>query len=563
MNFVILAAGLGSRFKNDGVDTPKPLVPVMGRPMIGRLIHILMDCHAESIHIVANNRMTDLVEYLNELKNQGLPLEVKPIQSDNSFYSLTEACRGIEGKFIAMTVDTIFPTDEFKRYVEAVEKMPPDTALMGLTHFIDDESPLYARLDSHRNIVDYRYGGQPFEGSTPIVSAGLYGISSEIMKIVERRPEFPHSLSDFQRILAAETDIKVKPFVFSKALDIDCNHDLEVANQFLSELGEKPVGQSNAKKSVFAKIKQEYRASLKSLDTEEHIDLGFYRPIGFAWACLFRKLGVSPNAVTIASIFIGMGAGVCFYPTQLWINLIGIFLLIWANSFDSADGQLARLTGQYSPLGRILDGIAGDIWFITIYAAICLRTVHTVDFFSEHHWVIWVIALVAGICHAVQAAVADRYRQLHLFFLKGACGSELDSSASVARTYLSLSWDKQFFNKLIQFLYFRYTVVQEKITPQMQRLRKVIRTTYENQYPPEKLRQEFRAQSLPLCKWENFMTFNWRTIFLFTGILIGRPWLYFIAELTIFNAVLIYTIITHERICRRTVNRILSSHTDA
>lgn len=301
---------------------------------------------------------------------------------------------------------------------------------------------------------------------------------------------------------------------------------------------------------MFEKIKEEYRSSLKSMDTEEHIDLAFYRPIGFAWACLFRSLGISPNAVTIASIFIGIAAGICFYPTNLWINLIGIFLLIWANSYDSADGQLARLTGKYSPLGRILDGMAGDMWFITIYTAICLRTVRTVPFFEEHTWVIWVMGALAGACHVLQAAVADRYRQFHLFFLKGAKGSELDSSIEVARRYLSHTWKKDFIAKCIQFLYFRYTVYQEKVTPQMQKFRMALRETFENQEIPKPLAQEFRKLSLPLCKWENFMTFNWRTIFLFTTILIGYPWIYFAVELTIFNIVLIYTVRRHETICR-------------
>ena len=44
-------------------------------------------------------------------------------------------------------------------------------------------------------------------------------------------------------------------------------------------------------------------ATLKSTDTEEWIDLLFYRPIGYRWALLFRHLGVTPNAITIASIF--------------------------------------------------------------------------------------------------------------------------------------------------------------------------------------------------------------------------------------------------------------------
>ena len=117
----------------------------------------------------------------------------------------------------------------------------------------------------------------------------------------------------------------------------------------------------------------EFASTLKSADTEEWIDILFYRPIGYRWALLFRRLGIHPNTVTVFSIILGMAAGVLFYYKDIYLNIIGMLLLIWANMYDSADGQLARLTGQKTPLGRILDGFAGDLWFFTIYAAICLR----------------------------------------------------------------------------------------------------------------------------------------------------------------------------------------------
>ncbi|CAN2171072.1 GCD1 Nucleoside-diphosphate-sugar pyrophosphorylase involved in lipopolysaccharide biosynthesis/translation initiation factor 2B, gamma/epsilon subunits (eIF-2Bgamma/eIF-2Bepsilon) [Candidatus Nanopelagicaceae bacterium] len=38
INLVIPAAGMGSRFRANGVDTPKPLIPILGVPMIGWVI---------------------------------------------------------------------------------------------------------------------------------------------------------------------------------------------------------------------------------------------------------------------------------------------------------------------------------------------------------------------------------------------------------------------------------------------------------------------------------------------------------------------------------------------
>ncbi|MDE6853961.1 MAG: CDP-alcohol phosphatidyltransferase family protein [Muribaculaceae bacterium] len=293
-----------------------------------------------------------------------------------------------------------------------------------------------------------------------------------------------------------------------------------------------------------------YQASLKSLDTEEGIDLAFYRPIGYAWACLARRLGVTPNSITIASIFLGIGAGVAFYFNDLWVNIAGIVLLVWANSFDSADGQLARMTKQYSRIGRILDGVSGDLWFFSIYIAICLRENVTSVFFSEHTWVIWAVAATAGLCHAKQAAMADYYRQFHLYFLKGEEGSELDSTAQLQSRYDKTPWHGHFFSKLTMWFYIGYTSSQEGLTPAMQTLRQTLRLKYPAGKIPQSFRDEFRRQSLPLMKYTNILSFNWRSIALFASILARMPWLYFAFELIVLNSLLIYMVCRHERICR-------------
>lgn len=296
-----------------------------------------------------------------------------------------------------------------------------------------------------------------------------------------------------------------------------------------------------------------YRQSLKSMDTEETFDLIFYRPIGYVWALAAKRLGITPNAITIASIFLGIGAGFAFYFNNLWINILGVFLLVWADSFDSADGQLARMTGQYSRLGRILDGLSGDIWFFAIYLAICLRENVTSEFFSHHHWVIWVVGAVTGFCHATQAAMADYYRQFHLFFLKGKEGSELETASVLWKKFHSLSWKHNFWQKLTMGFYSNYTTGQEKRTPMMQKLRKLLKSKYGNEIP-QSFRDKFRSLSKPLMKYTNILSFNTRSFALFAAILIFRmPWLYFAFELVVLNIVLVYMMWRHERICRELI----------
>ena len=297
-------------------------------------------------------------------------------------------------------------------------------------------------------------------------------------------------------------------------------------------------------------LKRTYKESLKSMDTEETIDLVFYRPIGFMWAVLCAKLGIKPNAITIASIFIGIAAGILFYFNTLWINIIGMLLLIWANSFDSADGQLARMTKQYSRLGRILDGLSGDFWFVAIYFAICFRENVTSEFFMSMPWLIWVVAVTAGLCHAKQAAAADYYRQFHLYFLKGKEGSELDSVEQLDSVYNATPWKGNFWKKITMFFYRNYTANQEVLTPNMQTLRRTIRSSFGDNIP-QQFRDDFRALSRPLMKYTNWLSFNLRTIALFCSLFEQLPWLYFAFELVVLNAMLVYMIVRHERICKR------------
>ncbi|MEL5896060.1 CDP-alcohol phosphatidyltransferase family protein [Bacteroides sp. GD17] len=287
----------------------------------------------------------------------------------------------------------------------------------------------------------------------------------------------------------------------------------------------------------------EFASTLKSADTEEWIDILFYRPIGYRWALLFRRLGIHPNTVTVFSIILGMAAGVLFYYKDIYLNIIGMLLLIWANMYDSADGQLARLTGQKTPLGRILDGFAGDLWFFTIYAAICLRL--------QPEWGVWIWVLGAFsgcVCHAKQCQLADYYRNIHLFFLKGEENSELDNSLQQQKVYQALDWRTACLQKLFQFFYIRYTRSQEQLTPAFQRFIREARKRFPGVIP-QSLRDDFRRGSRPLMKYANILTFNVRAITLFVSLLIGQPWVYFVFEVTVMNILFFYMRFRHERLC--------------
>ena len=294
------------------------------------------------------------------------------------------------------------------------------------------------------------------------------------------------------------------------------------------------------------------QATFKSQDTEEWLDIHFTRPLGLLWARFFNHFDIHPNVVTILSIILGAAAGVMFYYPDLTHTLMGIFLLVWANLYDSADGQLARMTGKKTPLGRILDG--ADVWFFTIYAAICLRLQEQPIPGTDEPWGVWIwlMAAVSGlICHGKQCQLADYYRNIHLYFIKGKSGSELDRFDALRKEFHSLSWSKDGVWKLFLYFYGNYTRSQEQMTPAFQRFRAALSERYAGSELSDALRADFRKGSLPLMKYANILTFNTRAIVLYLSLLAGHPWFYFAFELVVMNILFLYMRNRHEALCRR------------
>ena len=279
-----------------------------------------------------------------------------------------------------------------------------------------------------------------------------------------------------------------------------------------------------------------YKASLKSAETEDWLDLHVIRPFCYYCAVFFAKFDVNPNTITIWSMVIGAASawffaqGSFYYGDNitgsttlgLIYNIIAVILLMWADIFDCTDGQLARLTSKKSRVGRILDGLAGFTWFFPIYVALVIRFYlhHDLEFDllgldkknDQDVWiatgVVFVLALISGLWGLEkQQRLADYYIQVHLFFLKGEKGSELDNSVRQQEIYDQMTKETPFYERLFQKSYITYTKKQENVTPQFQRLMARLREKYGDDVPQE-FRDEFRRYSLPVIKWNGLLTFN-------------------------------------------------------
>jgi hypothetical protein len=293
-------------------------------------------------------------------------------------------------------------------------------------------------------------------------------------------------------------------------------------------------------------LDKEYEASLKSIETENVIDRAFYRPIGFRIARALRGTGVTPNMITVISIFVGAAAGFMFYHDNIVYTICGILILVFANILDCVDGQLARLTGIKSAIGRILDGFAGDIWFASIYVGFALRLSHEYG----TYW-FFALAVTSGLSHLVQANITDYYKTLHLYFISKDKGAEFQSLEQVRNRHKEM---KLGINKAFYFLYRGYTSFQVNATPSLQSMLQRLHSKYGDDIP-EDIRIAFRKKSRELMHYIDLLTFNGRTTIMFIVVLIGEVWIYFLYEIIVLNIVLLIAMHKHEKMCKSFVNK--------
>ena len=293
--------------------------------------------------------------------------------------------------------------------------------------------------------------------------------------------------------------------------------------------------------------KKEYESSLKSIETENIVDRTFYRPIGFKIAKLLKNTSITPNMITVLSIFVGVGAGFLFYYDNLLYNIGGILLLVCANILDCVDGQLARLTGIKSKIGRILDGFAGDLWFASIYIGFALRLANEYG----TYW-FFALAVLSGMSHLFQANITDYYKTLHLYFISKEKGAEFQTPEQIKKRHAQMKFG---ISRMFYFLYEWYTTLQVKSTPKLQQMLTQLHDKYGDDIP-EEIRLKFRAQSKQLMKkYIDLLTFNGRTLVMFVIVLSGFVWVYYLYEILVLNTVVAISIKKHESLCESLLDK--------
>ncbi len=233
MRFAILAAGEGSRLRQEGVAEAKPLIRVGGETLLERLLRIFMHNGADDIMVICNDLRPEVNETLLRLEREGLDGRALPLRhvvrttpsSMHSMYEMRHMLRG--GPFILTTVDTFFSESEFARYVQAFARCQAD-GMMAVTDFVDDEKPLYVQTapgDGGTLAVTAFLDADPRHTCT-YISAGVYGLTDKALATLERCVESGQSrMRNFQRALLGD-GLRLEAWPLGRVTDIDHASDI-------------------------------------------------------------------------------------------------------------------------------------------------------------------------------------------------------------------------------------------------------------------------------------------------------------------------------------------------
>jgi len=218
----VIAAGRGSRLK--GLGVPKPMVEINGVPLIEHVLENFQAAGIVSAAVIFNSAEEGCAAFVKE-RFGTLVSRVVVKNTRSSLESFREILAAApKGRLLVSTVDAYCPRPEFVRFVEQAAATSPDTTVLAVTGFVDDEKPLWVTSTRKGRVTVV--GGS----SGDAVTAGIYVIPERV-----RRMRIPDALSlprlrDFLAWLCKSGE-PMQAIAVGKVVDVDRAEDLESAEE--------------------------------------------------------------------------------------------------------------------------------------------------------------------------------------------------------------------------------------------------------------------------------------------------------------------------------------------
>lgn len=271
-------------------------------------------------------------------------------------------------------------------------------------------------------------------------------------------------------------------------------------------------------------------AFIRTREIEEWTNLVFVHPLSTRVATTLNRFGVHPDVVSGLGMAFGVAAGIAYHHVGSEAAVVAGFLLMIAwHVMDGADGQLARLSGKTSEVGKVLDGLADHVAFASVYVG--LATALATSYGAN----VWMIVVGAGLSHLVQSAAYEYWRQTYDYVVHGKTSARVPSIDECRQRVRT----KEGGERLFAAVYLAYLHVQYAAAGADAATSATVQRAMQREADGESVREAYRWTHLQAVRRWAILCSNYRTLAIFIFCLAGLPLGYFLYEIVVLNLALL------------------------
>ncbi|HSW28121.1 MAG TPA: NTP transferase domain-containing protein [Longimicrobiales bacterium] len=338
---LVLAAGRGSRLES---ATPKPLLPLLGVPLLARTLFTLKKAGITDAYVVIGHQGERVRREISAIRRLDLRIHwiENPRWAEPNGVSVLAGAPYLEGPFLLTMSDHLLPVEGLVR-LRAEAERGRDLVLLvdqGTSQVHDLSDATKVRLEGER-ITDIAKELPAFDA----IDTGAFLAGPALMEALKTLDgEKGPSLSDGVRRLAAEGRAWALDGTGLRWQDVDTPDDVAVAERKLMSAWPKP--------------------------TDGIISRWINRPISLRVTRLLAPTGVTPNQVSVVTLVLGLlAAWFAARGGYAWWLAAAVTFQV-ASILDGTDGELASLTFRQTPFGAWMDTLCDNVSYVAFMASV-------------------------------------------------------------------------------------------------------------------------------------------------------------------------------------------------
>lgn len=370
MQAVILAAGRGARMRS--MSATKPMIALLGMPLIERTVCTAQSCGIENIIIVTGSEPCAIEAWQQAYTCAHPHVQITLVHNDKwdsseNGQSLAAAAPHIRRDFLLLMADHVYAPELLASLCKMA--LPPGCAALAVDgdihrQDIDPDDVTHVHMKS-QHIVRIGKGLHPHNG----FDTGAFLCSAAVAeRAVEQCGQGRTRLSDTMQALADDGQLLAHRVDGLYWQDIDTPQAHEQAEEGLLRWAAGKAADGAVAKYV-------------------------NRPVSKRITRVLIHTGITPNQTSLLAFGIAVLAALCLAQPHYWGLLAGGLLVQLASIVDGCDGELARLRLRPSPYGGWFDALLDRYADAAILAGL---TWHLMQLHQQPQWMWLGLLAIAG-----------------------------------------------------------------------------------------------------------------------------------------------------------------------